>query len=130
MSHLLLAESTDDVRHPPMADDDDGGDEAGEAEAEAEGGAGLSRRRSSTQVGKLSPKLTAPTRLLRQNTSKLARRHSSTCATLSVRRKAGSKPLDPDADAPKTKEWVGGSGRVLADEVEGLLGRFEVRHAN
>ena len=127
MSHLLLAESTDDVRHPPMADDDDGGDEAGEAEAE--GGAGLSRRRSSTQVGELSPKLTATTRLLRQNTSKLARRHSSTCATLSVRRKAGSKPLDPDADAPKTKEWVGGSGRVLADEVEGLLGRFEVLHS-
>jgi len=24
---------------------------------------------------------------------------------------------------------VGGSGRVLADEVEGLLGRFEVLHA-
>ena len=118
-----------------MANDDDG-DEADEAEAEAEGGgeaeggAGLSRRRSSTQVGELSPKLTAATRLLRQKTTKLARRHSSTCATLSVRRKAGSKPLDPDADAPKTKEWVGGSGRVLTDEVEGLLGRFEVLHAN
>eukprot|EP00964_Phaeocystis_antarctica_P036476 scaffold20828_cov47-Phaeocystis_antarctica.AAC.2 len=98
VSHLLLAEDAGDVRHPPMADfeddDDDDGDEA-EAEAEAEGDEGDEGgpAPSSTQLGDAPPEHVMSTkRLLRQKTTKLARRHSSTCATLSVRCKPNPKP--------------------------------------
>ena len=80
VSHLLLAESTDDVRHPPL---DEG--EHAEAEAGAEG-AGVG-----TPLGGLPADPMAPARLPRHGSSasyhpSLGGHRSSACATLSFRR--------------------------------------------
>ena len=88
VSHLLLAESPDDVRHPPLdeEDEEDEEDEGAEAEAGAEGGGVLGHA-----LGKRPAEPMAPTRLPRHGSSasyhpSLGRRRSSACATLSVRR--------------------------------------------
>ena len=81
VSHLLLADSTDDVRHPPL---DEG--EHVEAEAGAEA-AGV----GTPPLGGLPPDPTAPARPPRHGSSasyhpSLGGHRSSACATLSFRR--------------------------------------------
>lgn len=107
VSHLLLAEPPEDVRHPPMVDLivaamlNEGGDTPG-----------MARRRSSTKLGELAPDLVLTQLLLRQNTSRLAnpgRRRSSACATLSVRNLADSRR---DSEA-KPEDDVLGQFEVL-----------------
>ena len=82
VSHLLLADSTDDVRHPPL-------DEGEHVEAEA--GAGAEAAGVGTPLSGLPSDPMAPARPPRHGSSasyhpSLGGRRSSACATLSFRR--------------------------------------------